>query len=397
MRLKETISLVGVLIMAALLAFPRTACTSVCDNVANLYMSEFGESVPKPACPPPNSSTAPGTNHLTTTAYLPTGVPGERRLLVMHVTSDGKSLQETYDHSTKYQTIQKPIPAGTFKVLTVLVTYPQTIDTNSITLLQNEQAHINKDHADFASSHGYSAPIVQFIFTNVQIPGSNISDPHTLAGVNYALGKWQGTKNLNTSDFDFVAVLNINPVLSEGGKSYNGSPAPYFVYMGNFSNWNTILNKTDFSNIAKAAYHHEIGHYWGWQHDWIADSPDPFITAPILFGWLDTDGDGIPEILDPCPYGRSCLPPNLSSDVLNRVAIDPMSIILPPAVYVKWVEGTHPHVPRDPNAVEIEQVLRMMTPKQREESLVNARKLGAISDMFEKASTKINGQKELKQ
>ena len=31
---------------------------------------------------------------------------------------------------------------------------------------------------------------------------------------------------------------------------------------------------------------------------------EPFISAPILFGWEDVDGDGIPEILDDTPYGR---------------------------------------------------------------------------------------------
>lgn len=388
--LKKTISLVGALILAALLALPGTACaTVVCDNVANSFQREFGESVPKPACPPANSSTTPGTNHLTSTAYLPTGVPGERRLLVMYLTSDGNSLQETYEHRTKYQIYQKPIPAGTFKVLTVLVSYTQTNGANSMTLLANEQAKINKQHADFASSHGYGAPIVQFIFTNVSIPGDKIPDPRSLAGVGDALGTWDQTKNINMSSFDFVVVLNIDPNRSEGGFSSPGSPPPYFVHTGNFSNWKTILNATDFFYIARAAYHHEIGHYWGWQHDWSSDSSDPFITAPILFGWLDTDGDGIPEILDPCPYGRTCPPPNL----LNRVAIDPMATILPPEVYVKWAEGRHPHVPREPDAAEIEQVLRMMTPKQREETLVKARKLGAISGMFEKASIKIKQQK----
>jgi len=34
------------------------------------------------------------------------------------------------------------------------------------------------------------------------------------------------------------------------------------------------------------------------------------ITAPdwipyVIFGWTDTDSDGIPEIIDPAPYGIS--------------------------------------------------------------------------------------------
>jgi hypothetical protein len=24
----------------------------------------------------------------------------------------------------------------------------------------------------------------------------------------------------------------------------------------------------------------------------------------VLFGWIDLDGDAVPEILDPAPYGR---------------------------------------------------------------------------------------------
>jgi hypothetical protein len=32
---------------------------------------------------------------------------------------------------------------------------------------------------------------------------------------------------------------------------------------------------------------------------------EPFITSPILFGWEDVDGDGVPEILDDTPYGRA--------------------------------------------------------------------------------------------
>jgi subtilase family serine protease len=289
-----------------------SACASVCDNVRNSFQCQFGELVPKPACPPapPTTCTNPGLDHLTTTAYLPTGVPGERRLLVMHLTRDGTALQSTYQGNTKYErTHQRPIPAGTFKVLTVLVTYAQTVGTNGMTLLNQAQARINQDHASFATNHGYSAPLVEFIFTNVAIPGSEISDPRSLAGVRDALGNNPQTADLDVSDFDFVVSLNPDPSTTEGGRAYTGGAAPYFVYMGNFNAWQTILTAANFNSIAFAAYHHEIGHHWGWQHDWTpCGTFDPFMTAPILFGWIDTDGDGVPEILDSCPYGRECAP-----------------------------------------------------------------------------------------
>lgn len=296
------------IILAALLTLARSADAGICENVITSFQREFGESVPMPACPPPTSCTAPGTDHLTTTAYLPTGVPGERRLLVMHLTSDGNSLQITYMGDSKEERITKPIPAGTFKVLTVLATYDQTIGANGMTLLEQAQAAINGQHASFASGLGYSSPLVQFVFTNVAVPGSAIADPRSLAGIRAALAMNPPTSSLDVSDFDFVVVLNIDPNSSEGGRSHPGTPAPYFVYMGNFSNWQTSLTSAEFASIARAAYHHEIGHYWGWQHDWTCGNPGPFITAPVLFGWIDTDGDGVPEILDSSPYGRGGAP-----------------------------------------------------------------------------------------
>jgi hypothetical protein len=51
--------------------------------------------------------------------------------------------------------------------------------------------------------------------------------------------------------------------------------------------------------------------YWGWETHWTPTcggtrlGHEPFITSPILLGWEDVDGDGIPEILDDTPYGRS--------------------------------------------------------------------------------------------
>jgi hypothetical protein len=54
-----------------------------------------------------------------------------------------------------------------------------------------------------------------------------------------------------------------------------------------------------------------MAHLWGWDHEWsrrCGRAPMPFAPFPAatqLFGWEDVDGDGVPEILDPTPYGRS--------------------------------------------------------------------------------------------
>jgi hypothetical protein len=165
---------------------------------------------------------------------------------------------------------------------------------------------INEDHASFARSKGL-APIVSFESTNVFLPGSQVSSPNTPSGILSALS----TRGIATAGYDFVLAINIDPAKAEGGLAFTGSFNPALVYVGNYDRTRTRLTATQYYNYAATAYHHEIAHHWGWLHDWSATCGgvrlgfEPLISAPILFGWEDTDGDRIPEILDDTPYGRS--------------------------------------------------------------------------------------------
>ncbi len=79
--------------------------------------------------------------------------------------------------------------------------------------------------------------------------------------------------------------------------------------MGNFSSFPTPMRSSDSVSVARALYHHEVAHLWGWpgSHD-SASCSGVFgfnlRVPPMLLGWEDVDGDGVPEILDPAPYGR---------------------------------------------------------------------------------------------
>ena len=110
-------------------------------------------------------------------------------------------------------------------------------------------------------------------------------------------------QRIDVAGYDFLVVVNPDPSSPEGGASYPGSAPPWYIYLGNFSTWTTPLTQANLTSIANAAYHHEIGHYWGWRHDWTCMYEGPFISEPALFGWTDTGGDGTPEIIDPTPYG----------------------------------------------------------------------------------------------
>ena len=110
------------------------------------------------------------------------------------------------------------------------------------------------------------------------------------------------------ASYQFIVSINLDPARSEGG--FAGAAG--FVYMGNFGRWSRPLTAAEWVNVANAVYHHEVAHHWGWpgSHDWAPQCNGqsvyrPFIVPPILFGWEDVDGDGVPEILDATPYGGS--------------------------------------------------------------------------------------------
>jgi hypothetical protein len=113
-------------------------------------------------------------------------------------------------------------------------------------------------------------------------------------------------KGLSPDDFRPVIVVDLNPDRVAGGFANPGGD----IYMGNYGRWTAALGEREWSSVARAVYHHEVAHYWGWDHGWSSTCGatklgfEPFIAAPVLFGWEDVDGDGVPEIIDDRPYGR---------------------------------------------------------------------------------------------
>lgn len=270
------------------------------ESVSSRYLTEFGVLVPHPVV-----HACPGASYRTTVAYLPTGFPQTRMMYVMHLTLDGSDLATSRDGNSRYFRQVNTPPAGTFRVLTAVLLWPQTFTSAELPLLEAAQAVINQQHADFATSRGYAAPIVRFEFTNVTVPGPDAYAPkHPVLMLQLLAGQ-----GVDTSGYDFFAVINIDPSRTEGGFVGLAESRPYPIYMGNYGVFTQRLTAAQVENVANAVYHHEVGHHWGWAHDWLSScgSPAPFapfITAPVLYGWEDTDGDGIPEILDSSPYDR---------------------------------------------------------------------------------------------
>lgn len=255
------------------------------------FAERFGEEVPYPAF---FDNVACGGAHVAATAYLD---PAQRRstLLSLYTSPDGGTILTSASRSAL-------VPAGTFRVLVLLVGYPQTVNLDNLALWAAAQQQVNGNHADFARARGWPAPIVTFVNTNVLLDASQVAVPRSPTGVATALAQ----QGYTTSEYDLVVSVNIDPRLTEGG--YATFVTPGFIYMGNFSAWTAPLTAAQFGSVARAVYHHEVAHHWGWpgSHDWsTCGTPGfGFIVPPALFGWDDTNGDGTPEILSPEPYGR---------------------------------------------------------------------------------------------
>ncbi|SPE32622.1 hypothetical protein SBA3_1900024 [Candidatus Sulfopaludibacter sp. SbA3] len=262
------------------------------------YQREFGETIEHPAIyNNPRAVDCRGEGHLTTTAYLKSGLT--TTLLSMYMSRDGVSVIR------RDRTQVSLAPAGTIRVLVVLVRYPETVTADALGFWEDAQKQINEDHTAFAKSRGYNAPVVAFDNTNIVIDPDQLHDPHSPASVRTAAER----HGISSADYQIVMAIDINPRESAGGLSINSERS---VYVGNYSHWKTPLGAREWKMIARTAYHHEVAHHWGWPgtHDWAGacggGSPEyaPFIAPPILFGWEDLQGKHVPEILSETPYRR---------------------------------------------------------------------------------------------
>jgi hypothetical protein len=281
--------------VATALAGAQERTPPMVASVTAAYQREFGLALEHPAVyGGPTNEGCRGEPHVTTTAYL--GKPGGRATLYALLLSPdgGAVLRRTQEDVVR--------PAGVFKVLSVLIRYPATYAADALKQWESAQASINQDHAAFAASRGYQRALVQFVNTNAVIDGGTDGlTPRNPASVRTQAQR----KGIATEQFDFIVAVDINPAEAVGGFSVLPDRA---VYVGNYAHWKGPLEPRDWVKIANTAYHHEVAHHWGWQHDWSLSCGGQrphgaFVTAPVLFGWEDVDGDGVAEVLDATPYG----------------------------------------------------------------------------------------------
>lgn len=192
---------------------------------------------------------------------------------------------------------QPILPLGQQRVLSVIVDYPNLDFDSNFEHWVAAQDYINERHRIYGDELGIE-PIVEFTNDHVFVDPEEVMS-HVSTDI-YNLLTLKGVPYL---EYDIIALVDLDTENPSGGFAV---PEGEFMKIGWFFNDETpkTITTERMIDVAKAVYHHEIGHLWGWEHEWSdADTTEVFITKPSLFGWTDLDGDGVVEILDNTPYG----------------------------------------------------------------------------------------------
>jgi hypothetical protein len=214
-------------------------------------------------------------------------------------------------------------PAGTYKILVVFNDYGNLPGLNRDEVLAQVPTVVtwlNGLYSDFATSQGLSSPIMQVsadavYITPTPVPDSILTHQQILTAT-----------GIDPAGYDFVFQIDLDAnntvgkshwkgvVESGGGIAMQGCGG---YYDGEVNVWSVAMESGNALDSVKGNlimdFNHEFSHLFGMSDNWpyeqgiagpfgnLVDNWIPY----TMFGWTDTDGDGIPEIIDPTPYGTS--------------------------------------------------------------------------------------------
>jgi len=203
-------------------------------------------------------------------------------------------------------------PAGTYRILTTIVDYDNTqLDPDTVqTEIENAASTANQHWADHAIAVGLAEPILQIETTTIYVgapptPGQFLKQDQIEVLTGHS-----------PSEFDLLAEVDMDAqartiqqyIPGAGGLSFFDWCQPTHPQGANMSM--AVDGLSALSYAGGALYEHELLHMMGWMHEWPCgdgSSESQFEDArclpALLFGWTDTDGDGVVEILDDTPYG----------------------------------------------------------------------------------------------
>ena len=299
---------------------PQGLATAKARIIA-LYQETFGIRLTSPALARRDRSGVPNDPWVSV-AYI------ADRLYQINLYPDGHS--EAYltpighEIETDRKVTGKPVcwPAGTYSLLVVFLDWGNLGVTREEALAALEQATtgVNAAYAASATQAGLSQPIFALRTTGVVV--SPVPD---IPGHLLARSQVQSLTGLDLMLFDFVTQVDLDRENTArrafaqpnwdtfGFASGTCGPAQEDVHI-----WVCLDEKSQLygpdGRLESTLLSHEVFHLLGYpaSHDWpctdgsVVDQSDccgGMNVPALLFGWTDTDGDGLVEILDPTPYG----------------------------------------------------------------------------------------------
>jgi hypothetical protein len=125
------------------------------------------------------------------------------------------------------------------------------------------------------------------------------------------------------ASYDFVMQIDLDsngtyssnnfPGVMEPGGGFALQACDTCGKFGAINIWSSVPDILALPGGLTMDFNHELSHMFGMMDDWpfLAGSTGPVGSVAddwipyVMFGWTDTDGDGIPEILDATPHGTS--------------------------------------------------------------------------------------------
>jgi hypothetical protein len=214
-------------------------------------------------------------------------------------------------------------PSGTYKILVVYVDYGNlTVDkSDALAQVPVFADWTNQLYDTFAKSQGFAYSPLHIQAEAAWIvpppsPGHLLTAAQILAGTGRDPAQYDLVMEIDLDKNNTVGKNQWKGILDQGGGIALQGCGAY--YEGNVNIWSVVLStqgtQLEVHGNLSMDFNHELSHLFGMLDDWpfkpsAITSPDgqmhddwiPYAT----FGWTDADGDGIPEIVDPTPYGTN--------------------------------------------------------------------------------------------
>ena len=289
-----------------------------------LFRSQFGIDLCSPFIAKVYATNTNGRicDYWIATAYL------DKYPLRLFITEDGSFLRgykfQHYPNLNDPNRVVYIEPKGIKNIINVFLDYGNS-DISQVydKYWSHLQDSINNEYTKYFKSWGIKDTMLYLKNTNICINAALVGKDAYLYTNLYPYLKSNG---YDVNLYDLIIIMNMNPgsdICCAWQVSTHPEEGPFNLVCHDFRHQSVNFanyTQADFNDYAYTIYFEEMQHAFGYEHGMplryfynhltpevahLQGKPDLFVL-PGVFGWDDTDGNGIIEILEPNPFGLNC-------------------------------------------------------------------------------------------